>query len=227
MNILCIIPARSGSKGLPNKNIKLLDNIPLLAHSIIQAKKSKYKMRIIVSTDSEEYAKIAKKYGAEVPFLRPIYISDDLSTDLECFQHCISYLKKNEDYYPDFIVHLRPTQPKRKIEDINNSINIFINNRNNYDSLRSVYETPKNPYKMYFIENNKLIPYFYNFNDINESYNQPRQIFPTNYIHNGYIDIFNTNLLNNNTISGNNIYPYIMNKNDNIDIDSIEDWYKC
>ena len=199
----------------------------MIAYTIRAALKCKNIDRVLVTTDSEEYAKIAKKYGAEVPFLRPIYISDDLSTDLECFQHCISYLKKNEDYYPDFIVHLRPTQPKRKIEDINNSINIFINNRNNYDSLRSVYETPKNPYKMYFIENNKLIPYFYNFNDINESYNQPRQIFPTNYIHNGYIDIFNTNLLNNNTISGNNIYPYIMNKNDNIDIDSIEDWYKC
>ena len=67
---------------------------------------------------------------------------------------------------------------------------------------------------MYFIENNKLVPYFNNFNNIYEPYNQPRQIFPTNYIHNGYIDIFNTDLLNNNTISGNNIYPYIMNKDD-------------
>ena len=87
MKILCIIPARSGSKGIPHKNIKNLCGKPLLSWSIEQAQKSKHYMRIIVTTDSEEYAEIARKYGAETPFIRPKEISQDLSTDLEFIQH--------------------------------------------------------------------------------------------------------------------------------------------
>ena len=87
MKILCIIPARSGSKGIPHKNIKLFHNKPLLAWSIIQAQQSKYNMRIIVSTDSENYSNIANDYGAETPFLRPSEISQDSSTDYECIKH--------------------------------------------------------------------------------------------------------------------------------------------
>ena len=95
--ILCIIPARSGSKGIKNKNIINFSGKPLLAWSIEQAQKCKYEMKIIVSTDSQEYADISIKYGAEVPFLRPLEISDDLSTDFEFIKHCIDWLKKNEN----------------------------------------------------------------------------------------------------------------------------------
>ena len=94
--ILTIIPARSGSKGLPGKNIKKFNGMPLLAWSIKQALECKYKnnMRIIVSTDDAEYQKIAIQYGAEAPFLRPVEISGDLSTDYECVKHCIDWLSK-------------------------------------------------------------------------------------------------------------------------------------
>jgi len=122
MIILCLIPARSGSKGIIDKNIKILNNKPLIAHTIEQAKNSNYyknnQMRIIVTTDSENYGNIAKEYGAEVPILRPIEIAQDLSTDLECIKHMVDYLKENENYIPDIILHLRPTQPRRKVEDI-------------------------------------------------------------------------------------------------------------
>lgn len=227
MKILCIIPARSGSKGIPHKNIKLFHDKPLLAWSINQTQQSKYNMRIIVSTDSQQYATIANNYGAETPFLRPPEISQDLSTDYECIKHCLDWLNLNENYIPDIVLQLRPTQPLRKIETIDKCLDIFIQNRNNYDSLRTVVEFEKSPYKMYNIVNNQLLPLFTEINNIKEPYNQCRQVLPKTYLHNGYIDIFNADIINNNTISGLNIYPFIMNKCDVIDIDTDNDWIKA
>ena len=94
MNILCIIPARSGSKGIKDKNIKIFNGLPLFVWSIKQALKCKFKMKIIVSTDSEKYAKIAKENNAEVPFLRPINISLDTSIDFEFIKYTCDFLKK-------------------------------------------------------------------------------------------------------------------------------------
>ena len=226
MKILCIIPARSGSKGIKNKNIMDFNGKPLLAWSIEQAQKCKYEMKIIVSTDSQEYADISTKYGAEVPFLRPLEISDDLSTDFEFIKHCVDFLKQNENYISDIILQLRPTSPTRNIEDINNALDLFIKNRNKYDSLRSVIPFEKSPFKMYTSKNDKLIPLFNEINIIKEPYNQPRQILPQCYLHNGYIDILNTTLLNKNTISGKNILPFIMKETNNIDIDYVKDLIK-
>ena len=223
VEILCIIPARSGSKGITNKNIMDYKGKSLLAWSIEQAQKCKYNMKIIVSTDSQEYADIAIKYGAEVPFLRPSNISDDLSTDFEFINHCVNWLKTNENYTCDIILQLRPTSPTRKIEDINKALELFIENRDKFDSLRSVIPFEKSPFKMYTLNDNKLIPLFYEINNIQEPYNQPRQILPQCYLHNGYIDILNTSLLNENTISGKNILPFIMDNNNDLDIDFIYD----
>ena len=127
MNILCIIPARSGSKGIPDKNIKLFHGKPLLAWTIIQAIKCKYKMKIIVSTDSEKYAAICKKYGAEVPFIRPKHLAEDLSTDYEVFEHFIQFLKLNNYIMPDAILHLRPTYPNRDLSLLNNALPDYFN----------------------------------------------------------------------------------------------------
>jgi N-acylneuraminate cytidylyltransferase len=227
--ILCIIPARSGSKGIKHKNIRIFKNKPLIAWSIEQAKLSNYKMRIIVSTDSIKYRNIALKYGAEAPFLRPIAISQDKSIDIELIKHAINFLEEEEKYKPDIILQLRPTQPLRKIEDINNCLKIFIENFDKYDSLRTVVEYEKSPFKMYTINQDKtnLIPLFDNIDNIKEPFNQCRQFLPKTYLHNGYIDILKTQILKDNTISGKNIYPYIMDKNDTIDIDNINDWNKA
>ena len=223
--ILCIIPARSGSKGLPDKNIMDFKGQSLLSWSIEHAQQSKYSknMKIIVSTDSEKYAEISKQYGAEVPFLRPNNISGDMSTDFECIKHCVDWLKENENYEPDIILHLRPTQPCRKIEHVNLAIETFINNRDKYDSLRSVIPVEKSPYKMYSINNDELKPLFDEVNNIKEPYNQARQLLPQCYLHNGYIDILNTDILTNNTISGTKMYPFIMDTDNNIDIDEEKD----
>lgn len=229
--ILCIIPARSGSKGIKHKNIKMLKNKPMIYYSIEQALQCKYDMRIIVSTDSEKYKAICLRHSVEVPFLRPKDISGDLSIDKEFIVHCIDYLKEKENYECDFIVQLRPTYPLRKVDILNDTIKIFMENRDKYDSLRTVIPVEKSPFKMYRIDNNILNPLFKTVHtkngELREPYNNCRQSLPDVYLHNGYIDILNSNILKNDTISGDKIYPYIMDKNDTIDIDTMEDWDKA
>jgi CMP-N,N'-diacetyllegionaminic acid synthase len=226
MKIIAIIPARSGSKGIPNKNIKLYKGKPLLAHSILQALQSKYITEVYVSTDSQEYKEIALEYGALVPFLRPPQFSEDLSPDIDLFNHfLVHYQENNNTTYPDIIVQLRPTYPNRTVELIDNCIEIFINNYDNYDSLRTVIPLNKSPYKMYYIdEKNMLIPYLLKYKDIVEPYNQARQLLPQTYLHNGCIDIIKTDtIITKNLLSGNNIFPFIMDENENNDIDTEED----
>lgn len=232
LKILCLIPARSGSKGIPHKNIKLLNGKPLLCYSIDQAKNCSYikNMRVVVTTDSEEYAEIAKAHGAEVPFIRPKEISQDLSTDLEFIQHALKWFDENDNYTPDIILQLRPTQPHRKISDINATLAMFIEKMASYDSLRTVVEFDKSPYKMYRIssEHKRLNPLFDCVDDIdNEPFNQCRQLLPKTYLHNGYIDILKASIVKDNKISGEKILPYIMKKTDTIDIDTENDWKKA
>lgn len=229
MKILVVIPARSGSKGIKDKNIKSFLGKPLMVWSIEQAQKSKYSnnMKIVVSTDSEKYQKIALAANAECPFLRPEEISGDLSTDYECINHCVNYYNKELIYHPDIILHLRPTQPCRKVYDIDTCIELFEKHIHKYDSLRTVVEIEKTPYKMYQIENEYLKPLFTKYNEEIEPFNKGRQIFPKVYLHNGYIDILKPSLLVENKLSGERIYPYVMNKHDTVDIDMEEDWVKA
>ena len=123
--MIAIIPARSGSKGVKNKNIKLLGDKHLIAYSILAAKKIPEVKRIIVSTDSEEYAEIARKYGAEVPFLRPKKFADDNSTDLDVFSHIIEWFDKKNNQIPELFIHLRPTSPLRDPNVLNQAIMFF------------------------------------------------------------------------------------------------------
>ncbi len=228
MKIYFLIPARSGSKGIANKNIKYYNGKPLISWSIEQAQKSKhFNNNIFISTDSEEYKKICLQYnGVHCPFIRPSEISGDHSTDLDFFKHFIEYIEKSNIDLPDFIIQLRPTYPNRKVNIIDDIIDTFINNYNNYDSIRTVIlNNNQTPYKMYNIENNKLLPLFNNINNINEPYNNCRQILPKTYLHNGYLDIVKTSVVKKlNSVSGNNIYPYILNQNEIDDIDNINDW---
>lgn len=228
MKILCIIPARSGSKSLPNKNIRYFNGKPMLCWSIDQAKKCRFihNMRIIVSTDSEEYSKIAKEAGAEVPFLRPSEISEDLSTDLECFQHALKFLNETEKYIPEIVLHLRPTYPTRCVKDIDDCIEVFIKNiENGYTSLRTVVPIEKSPFKMYTISDSILKPLFTEDSGILEPYNMPRQILPQAFLHNGCIDIVLTKtVLEGSSVSGSKIYPYLMSESEVKDIDTEKDF---
>ncbi len=224
-----LIPARSGSKGIKHKNIKLYKGLPLLVHSIKIAQKCvKYikPENIFVSTDSEEYAKIAKEYGATILSLRPKEISDDLSTDSEVFQHMNEELEKNGIPKPDLWIHLRPTYPNRSLELLEDTIETFINNYDDYDSLRTIIPYEKTPYKMYHMEGTQLIPIFQKYKDIEEPYNQCRQLFEQTYLHNGCIDIIKNEVIESGKMSGERIYGYKMKEDEDDDIDTEKDFKK-
>ena len=189
MKIISIIPARGGSKGIPRKNVRILNKKPLISYSILSSIKSKFITRTIVSSDDEEIIEIAKEYGADVPFVRPAELAQDDITDYPVFTHCLNWLKNNENYIPDVIVHLRPTSPFRRTKDIDNCIKKLISDVN-ADSLRSVCKVSQHPLKMWKILDKKLEPFF-NYKNLgfSEPFNMPRQKLPIAYVQNGCIDV--------------------------------------
>jgi CMP-N-acetylneuraminic acid synthetase len=186
--ILALIPARSGSKGIPHKNIANFRGKPLLAHSIEQAKASRRVTRVIVSTDSPLYADIARQHGAEAPFLRPTELSGDHATDLEAFEHALSWLETHEGYRPDVCVHLRPTYPTRRPEDIDRGIDLLLSDPG-FDSVRSVVPAPETPFKMWFREADDSLRPVVECPGIPEAYNQARQRLPQAYLQNACVDV--------------------------------------
>ena len=157
MHILAIIPARGGSKGVPRKNILPLAGKPLLAWAIDAAKGSKHVNRVIVSTDDEETAALAREYGAEVPFMRPQEISHDLATDVEYLTHALETLKKDEGYEPEIVVNLRATTPLTTGADIDRGVEVLLADTE-ADAARPIIESPKHPYKaLKFSENGKYL----------------------------------------------------------------------
>lgn len=220
MNILAIIPARSGSKSIPNKNIRLFNGKPMLTYSIEHAKASKYINRIILSTDSEEYAEIGRQYGAEVPFLRPAEYARDTSLDIEAFYHCLSYLSEVEKYYADIVVQLRPTYPIRDPSDIDAMIELMLKHAD-FDSVRSITPAKEIPYKMWHKNTDGTISPI--MKDIPECYNMPRQQLPQVYYQNACIDVVRGEvILKQRSMSGKRICGYEMSRN--FDIDTEEEF---
>ncbi len=157
---LAIIPARGGSKGLPNKNIKDLCGKPLIAHTIEAALKSKYIDEVMVSTDYESISNIAKEYGAKVPFLRPKHLASDTATTHDAVKHTIEMYKTNFKKEFDYIVLLEPTSPLREDNDIDNMIEYMISSEEKFDSIVSIGEVHEHPSIMKKIVNtNTLHPY--------------------------------------------------------------------
>ena len=191
-SVVAVIPARSGSKGVIDKNIQLLGGHPLIAYSIAAARLAKGIDRIIVSTDSEEYATIARKYGAEAPFLRPLEISGDNSTDYEWVKHALDWMQREDGFIPNYLVHLRPTTPLRKIEVIDNAISYMMKSAS-ATALRSAHKTHLTPYKMFKLNGEYMRP-FLSYEGSKEFYNLPHQIFEDAYIPNGYVDIVRPSL---------------------------------
>lgn len=218
--IVCIIPARSGSKGVANKNLRKLNGAELLNWSINASLKSSLIRRTIVSTDSDDYAQFAIARGAEAPFLRPESISRDNSTDLEMILHCIDFFK-SEGKIPDLIVHLRPTSPLRNPKIVSEAIKLAVKNLNNISAIRSIQEMSETAYKSFEIgESGNLISVFTHSNDLDKS-NLNRQVFPKTYVANGYVDIlFPTYILKENKIHGDRVLPIITENIFEIDTES-------
>jgi N-acylneuraminate cytidylyltransferase len=184
--------------------------------------------RLIVSTDDEEIAGVARKYGAEVPFLRPAEHSQDNTTDLPVFRHALEWLQEHESYQPDIVVQLRPTSPFRRVRHIDESVRMLLENPD-ADAARTVCIPFQNPFKMWRISPDGFmqplgselgIPY--------EPYNQPRQALPDVYWQTGYVDACRADtILNKNSMTGRRILPLVIDPAEWIDIDSPDDWLRA
>jgi CMP-N,N'-diacetyllegionaminic acid synthase len=219
-HILGIIPARRGSKGIPNKNIKILYDKPLIAHTIEVALKCKYIDHLIISTDSEDIAEVSKQFGGDVPFLRPEEYSTDSARAIDVMIHALKTIEELDKIRYDLIVYLEPTSPNRNIEDIDTAIELFI--KENVDSLASVTEVPQyHPILMKKIENNRIRPFC-----LEEPEGMPRQLYePKAFMRNGAVYIFRRSNILKRIMWGKDICPYIMPIERSACIDDMNDWY--
>lgn len=225
MDVIAIIPARGGSKRIPGKNIKLLNGKPLIAYSIELALSCSAISRVIVSTDHQDIAKIAKEYNAEVPFMRPSKFAGDKVGDLPVFQHALEFLMEKESFVPNVILNLRPTAPLRSNQDILNVINKFQEN-DTFDAVRSVtkVEGVHHPYWMFQEDEEGLSMPVVPGISLKKYYQS--QLLPPVYRLNGVVDGFkSTNILNKNSLYGNRIGLAEIPESRSHDIDTLSDFH--
>lgn len=219
------IPARSGSKSIKNKNIRLINKKPLIAYSILTANNIKSE-KVIFSSDSQKYLKIASKYNKNmILHCRSKFSSSDIATDLDVFKEfCEDIILKN-DFLPEFFIHLRPTTPFREIKIIEKSISFFKKYKSKCTSLRSVYQMSNPSYKTFIIKKKFLCSLDEKDFDL-DKYNIPKQNFKNTYLPNGYVDIIKTKNILNNIFHGNRVLPFLINKH-TIDIDDNFDLFQA
>lgn len=218
MEVLAIIPARGGSKGVPRKNIKELCGKPLIAYTIEASINSKYITRTIVSTEELEIKDISLSYGAEVPHERPINLASDSSPTIDTVIELLNWLKLNEGYVPDYVCLLQCTSPLRTEADIDNTINKMINT--GMQAAVTVCEAETNPYWTNVFNGDKL-EYF-----IKEGKNiTRRQDLPSVYTINGAVYVIKTEILmKERTFEVDNLTAYVMSSENSIDIDNMIDF---
>ena len=218
MEVLALVTARGGSKGLPGKNLVPFLDRPLIAWSISAAQEAETVTRIITTTDDPEIASVAKKWGAEIPFLRPAELAQDDTPDLPVFVHALNWLSENEGYEPDIVVHLRPTTPLRPAGLIDEGVQTLAACEN-ADAIRSVCVPPNNPFKMWQTDASAFMRPLID-SGIEEAYNQPRQKLPTHYWQTGMIDVTRpATVLELGSMTGPNILPLIIEAKMAVDID--------
>lgn len=224
--VLALIPARGGSKSIPGKNIKDFAGHPLISYSIVAGLAAESVNRVVVSTDDEQIAAIARKYGAETPFLRPLEFSRDDTPDLPVFQHAVNWLQAEEGYLPDIIVQLRPTSPLRKTSHIDQAVFRLLEHPE-ADSIRTVCMPFQNPYKMWRVGEEGFMSPILN-SDLSEPYNLPRQALPQVYWQTGYVDAaWSDTIMSKGSMTGDRILPLIIGEEEWIDIDTPDDWRRA
>jgi len=223
--VLAVIPARGGSKGIPRKNIRNFAGYPLIAYSIAAGLQSDLVTRVIVSTDDEEIASVARQYGAETPFLRPAELAQDQSTDLPLFEQALQWLRENEGYLPEVVVQLRPTSPIRPVSLVDDAVRLLLDTPD-ADCVRAVVSAGQNPYKMWQIDpgTGRMSPLL-KVDGIDEPYNAPRQVLPPAYWQTGHIDAIRTRtILDKHSLTGDVILPLVIDSRYTVDIDNLSDW---
>lgn len=220
MDVLALIPARGGSKGLPRKNVLPLLGKPLIVYSIEIALASSVITRTIVSTDDAEIAEVARAHGADVPFMRPVELAQDASLDLDVFEHALSWLARHEDYRPELVVHLRPTNPLRHVEDVDAAVRLMLDHPE-ADSLRSVSWPVQTPYKMWSLTGDYLTPLL-EPEGVTDAHSKPRQSLPEVWWQNGYVDVVRPRtVLELRSTAGRRVLPLIV-ANPGVEIDDAE-----
>jgi YrbI family 3-deoxy-D-manno-octulosonate 8-phosphate phosphatase len=224
--ILAVIPARGGSKSIPRKNIRHLAGHPLIAYSIAAGLQSRSVNRVVVSTDDDEIAEVARAYGAETPFMRPPELAQDHTTDFPVFVQALDWLQKNEGYRPDIVIQLRPTSPIRPTDCVDQAVQSLLDHPQ-ADSVRGVVPSGQNPYKMWrFAPDGRMVPLL-DLPDLSEPYNSPRQMLPQTYWQTGHIDVIRTEtILEKKSLSGDAIYPWVIDPRYSVDIDNLRDWQR-
>lgn len=220
--VLAIVQARGGSKGIPGKNIRRFAGIPLIAYSIASGQAASTVTRLIVSTDDAEIAAVARAYGAEVPFMRPAELATDNAMDFSLFYHAVRWLKQHEDYTPDVVVQLRPTSPLRPKGLVNQAVHQLLTDPR-ADSVRTVAPSRQNPYKMWRLQEGCLTPLL--DTTLTEPYNMPRQKLPATYWQTGHLDVMRCHtIVEKKSMTGDIVLPVFVEPQYCIDIDTLQDW---
>lgn len=212
---LALIPARGGSKGVSKKNIVPLAGKPLITYTIEAALQSQYRLRVVVSTDDEEIAKIAQSAGAEIPFLRPAALARDETPTFPVVQHALQWLEQHECYQPELVVLLQPTSPLRRAKHIDQALELLLSSK--ADSVVSLCEAEHSPYWMKKVDaEGRVRPFI----KIEEEYTR-RQDLPKVYRLNGAIVVTRSEIImKENRMLGDDTRAYIMKQEDSIDIDT-------
>jgi CMP-N,N'-diacetyllegionaminic acid synthase len=220
---VALIPARSGSKRVVDKNIRKLGSHPLIAYTIAAAQKSKVFTDIIVSTDSQKYADIAVKYGAEVPFLRPESLSGDVSPDRAWVEYTLEKLQEMGRNYDCFSI-LRPTSPFRRPDTIIRAWEQFCNS-GAVDSLRAVEKCSQHPGKMWVIRGKCMYPLIPFSPEEQPWHSSQYQSLPEIYVQNASLEIAYCRVVQQQkTIAGTLIVPFLTEGYEGFDINSTYDW---
>ncbi|MFI5993966.1 cytidylyltransferase domain-containing protein [Streptomyces sp. NPDC051362] len=188
MSVVAVVPARGGSKGIHRKNLRLLNGFPLIVHAIHHAQQARLIDRVIVSTEDEEIAHVARNAGAEVPFLRPAELATDDAVDLGAFQHVLHYLKSEEGVVPELLVQVRATSPVRRPVFLDLSVR-RMRDRPEVDSLRSISTSAQTPYKMWHYTEDGLIDPVVRYAEVPDWFDMPRQALPPAFIQDGLVDV--------------------------------------
>jgi CMP-N,N'-diacetyllegionaminic acid synthase len=220
---VALIPARQGSKRVPGKNVRLLGGHPMLAYTVAAARASGVFEAVIVSTESEEIARVARHYGAEVPFLRPEAFAGDTSPDIEWVEHTLATLASSGRPYDCFSL-LRPTSPFRTAATLRRAMSLFLA-QHGVDSLRAVEKCAQHPGKMWVVRGERMFPLL-PFGPAEQPWHStPYQALPLVYVQNASLEIAWTSVVRDRrTIAGDVVVPFLTEGHEGFDINDPVDW---
>ncbi len=225
--VLALIPARGGSKGIPRKNIRPFAGHPLIAYSIAAGLQAETVDRVVVSTDDEEIARIAREYGAEVPFLRPAHLALDDTPDYPVFRHALEWLERHEGYRPDVVVQLRPTSPLRPRDLVDRGVRLLLEHPE-ADSVRAVVPSGQNPFKMWRLGDDGYLQPLLSLPGEPEPYNAPRQRLPQTFWQTGHLDVFwRRTVFEQGSLTGRRVLPLMVDPRYTVDLDNEWDWERA